>query len=415
MPQTLAHRVRRGVVVSLGVIIILAVGVYGPATLVGPLPTATATILTASAPASPSQPPTLPQTGASSISAGDSTTVLATGGQADAVPLGGTAKIIAALVVLDAKPVEVGKQGPSIVVTPEDYAGYVDYIANSARAVSFIAGESWSEREFLQAILLGSSNNHSDALVRWAFGSVDGYLTAAQQWLTKNGLAGTTVVDATGLSSESVGTASDLTRVAQLAFQNPMIAEIMAESSATVNKGRVVTNLATYLPDQGVTGLSLSYTDQAGLCFLYSAKVTVAGSDVTLYGAMLREPDYDTLAADMKALLASALVTLKPTPVVTAGDAFVRYDTAWGQTAEGVALSSDARMLWSATPATPAVAAKPVTTALGGTVVGTVSFDLPGGALTVRLKLSTAITDPGPLWRLTHPVPVIQAFLDSRH
>ncbi|MCU1477533.1 MAG: hypothetical protein JWQ64_2226, partial [Subtercola sp.] len=56
----------------------------------------------------------------------------------------------------------------------------------------------------------------------------------------------------------------------------------------------------------------------------------------------------------------------------------------------------------------------PVTTALGSTPVGTVSFALPGAPLTVGLKLSQPLTDPGPLWRLTHPVPVIQAFLDSR-
>ncbi|GAA0992619.1 D-alanyl-D-alanine carboxypeptidase family protein [Subtercola frigoramans] len=415
MPLTLAHRIRRGVFVGLGAIIILAVGIYGPATLVGPLPAATATVLSPAPPAVASSPPTLPQTGASGISVGDNSTVLATAGQTDAVPLGGTAKVILALVVLDAKPVDAGTAGPSIVVTAEDYAGYVDYIANSARAVSFITGESWTEREFLQAILLGSSNNHSDALARWAFGSVDGYLTAAKSWLARNGLPSTTVVDATGLSGDSVGTASDLTRVTQLAFENPLVAEIMAEPTVTVNKNRVVNNLATYLPEQGVTGLSLSYTDQAGLCFLFSATVTVAGSTVPIYGALLREPDYDTLHQDMVALVASAPLTLKPSPVVTAGDAFVRYDTAWGQSAQGVALAGDDRMLWAPATTAPVVSAAQVTTALGGTSAGSVAFDLPGGPLTVPLKLSATITDPGPLWRLTHPVPVIQAFLDSRH
>ena len=63
---------------------------------------------------------------------------------------------------------------------------------------------------------------------------------------------------------------------------------------------------------------------------------------------------------------------------------------------------------------TVAVAAAAVTTALGGTSVGTVTFNLPTGPLTVALKLSTPVSDPGPLWRLTNPVPVIRAFLDSR-
>ncbi|MEF2976939.1 D-alanyl-D-alanine carboxypeptidase family protein [Subtercola sp. YIM 133946] len=414
MATTVARRIRRGIFIGVGALIILAVGVYGPLTLVGPLPAATATVLGADSTLAATAPPTLPQTGASGITADDSSQVLATAGITDAVPLGGATKVITALVVLDAKPVAAGEQGASIVVTPADYAAYISYISESARAVSFITGETWSERDMLQAMLMGSSNNHADALATWAFGSMDAYLEAAQAWLMKNGFTSTTVVDATGLSSNSVGTAADLTRIAQLAFKTPVIAEIMGQTAATVNGGRYVNNLASYLPTEGVTGLSLSYTDQAGLCFLYKADMTVGSTTVTLYGAMLREPDYDTLHADMQTLLASATANLVPTTVVSEGDAFVRYDTAWGQSAEGVAIAGDSRMLWAATPVTHTVAASPVTTAPGSTPVGTVTFDLPAGALSVGLKLSNSLSDPGPLWRLANPVPVIRAFLDSQ-
>ncbi|GGF39245.1 D-alanyl-D-alanine carboxypeptidase family protein [Subtercola lobariae] len=444
MASGVARRIRRGIFIGVGALIILAVGVYGPITLVGPLPAATAAVLGADNTLTPPAPPTLPQTGASGIIADGSTAVLASSGISDPVPLGGTAKVITALVVLDAKPMDSGTQGANIIISPEDYAGYISYIAQSARAVSFIAGETWTQRDMLQAMLMGSSNNHSDALARWAFGSVDGYVTAANAWLAKNGFTGTSVVDATGLSSNSVGTASDLTRIAQLAFANPVIAEIMGQTGVTVNGGRYVSNLAVYLPTDGVTGLSLSYTDQAGLCFLYQAVVSVPGADaasgasgaaggasgtasggssasngaaattVTLYGAMLREPDYDTLNGDMTALLASASANLKPTTVVTAGDSFVHYSTAWGQSADGVAIAGDSRMIWANTPVTHTVTAVPLTTALGSTSAGTVTFALPDGPLSVGLKLSQPLTDPGPLWRLTHPIPVIQAFLDAR-
>ncbi|UFS60931.1 D-alanyl-D-alanine carboxypeptidase family protein [Subtercola endophyticus] len=414
MASTVARRIRRGIFIGVGALVILGIGLYGPVTLVGPLPTATATVVDATGTLTPPPLPTLPETGASGITADGATGVLATAGITDPVPLGGTAKVITALVVLDAKPMQSGQQGESIVITPADYADYITYISQSARAVSFIAGETWTQRDMLQAMLMGSSNNHADALAAWAFGSTDAYVEAANAWLTKNGFSGTTVVDATGLSSNSEGTASDLTRIAQLAFANPVISEIIAQPAATVNGGRYVNNLAIYLPDKGVTGLSLSYTDQAGLCFLYKADVSVAGTTVTLYGAMLREPDYDTLNGDMTTLLTSAATNLKPTTVVTAGDVFVHYTTAWGQSADGVAIAGDSRMLWATTPVTHTVAAAPVTTALGGTSAGTVTFDLPGGPLTVALKLSNALSDPGPLWRLTNPIPVIQSFVDSR-
>jgi D-alanyl-D-alanine carboxypeptidase (penicillin-binding protein 5/6) len=400
--------------ITIGVFVILGVGVYGPATLVGPLPPATATVEDAPAQAPVTGAPTVPQTGASAIVAPGTAGTLASGGITDAVPIGGAAKVITALVALDAKPLDAGAQGPMITVTPEDYAGYVTYISQSARAVSFIAGEQWTERQFLEAMLLGSSNNHADALARWAYGSVDGYLTAASAWLTKNGLTSVQLVDATGLDEGDVGTAADLAKVAELASQSPVLAEIMKEQSVTVMGGRPVTNLADYMADSGYTGLSRSFTDQAGLCFLFSLDVTIDSGTVTLYGAFLREPDYDTLDADLAALASSAAGTLKETPVVTEGQPFVTYTTAWGETVHGVAIATESRMLWVTSPLRYRVEAKQLSSGSPGQQIGTVTVGTPTGDVSVILQLDGRIGDPGPLWRLTNPVPVISAFIDSR-
>ncbi|PPF75417.1 hypothetical protein C5B96_16760, partial [Subtercola sp. Z020] len=359
-----------------------------------------------------------------------------TAGAGDPVPLGGTTKIITALVVLSAHPLAASTPGDPVVITAEDYADYVKYISESSRAVSFITNESWSERDMLLAMLLGSSNNHSDALARWAFGTTDGYLSAAASWLAANGMTGTTVADTTGLSENSVGTAADLTRITQLAFETPVIAEIMALPSATLNGNRQVTNLATYLPDLGVTGLSLSYTDEAGLCLLYKATVPLAtadgaagagaaaggaagsgaagGASATIYGALLREPDYPTLEADLTALVGSASTSLKPTVLAAQGDPFVEYSTGWGQTARGVAAASESRMLWATTPVDHTVAPLTFSTARSGSAAGTASFALPAGAVDVPLTLDGSLIDPGPLWRLSHPVEVIGALIASR-
>ncbi|RFA22094.1 hypothetical protein [Subtercola boreus] len=452
MPSTAAHRVRRGIVVAIGTVVILGLGVYGPATLLGPLPAATTTVIDVPATASGAVAPSLPSTGASGVtvasseaggagSAGSGTPAPAappagsvvTAGITDPVPLGGSTKIITALVVLSEHPIVDGTDGSPVVITAEDYADYVAYISQSARAVSFIANESWSERDMLRAMLLGSSNNHSDALARWAFGTMDGYLAAAKTWLAAKGMTGTTVVDATGLSEGSVGTPSDLTRIAQLAFETPVIAEIMAQGSATLLGNRQVENLATYLPDLGVTGLSLSYTDEAGLCLLYRAVVPVAGGattggdaagggdaaastdpgTATIYGALLREPDYPTLEADLTALVSSASAGLKPTALTTEGTAYVEYETAWGQMAKGTAASTESRMLWATAPVEHSVSPMTVTTARAGSSVGSVTFPLPGGPVAVPLTLDSALTDPGPLWRLSHPIETISTFIAS--
>ncbi|MFB2555057.1 D-alanyl-D-alanine carboxypeptidase family protein [Herbiconiux liangxiaofengii] len=408
------RKVLRAVVIMIGALVILAVGVYGPATLVGPLPPATATVVQAPADAATTAVPALPQTGASAVMASGSDAVLTSGGEAAAVPIGGTAKVITALVVLDAKPLAAGAAGESVPITQEDYASYVQYLSERARAISFIAGETWSQREMLQAMLLGSSNNHADALARWAFGSIDGYLAAAQAWLTEKGLTSVQLVDTNGLAEGDVGTASDLARIASLAMADPAIAEIMASSDARVNGNRPVENLAKYATDQGYTGLSRSYTDEAGVCFLFALDVTTDAGSVTLVGAFLREPDWETLDADLAALASTAATTIRSTPVVTEGQSYVTYTTDWGESANGVAMGTESRLLWVTTPLEYQVDAKTLSTGSRGEQVGSVTVTTPDGPLNVLLELDGRIGDPGPFWRLTHPVPVIEAFIDSR-
>jgi serine-type D-Ala-D-Ala carboxypeptidase (penicillin-binding protein 5/6) len=406
----------RVVVVVLGAVLILAIGVYGPATLVGPLPAAAASTAEAPAEVAPTGLPTMPVEGASAVIGAGASAPLAAAGLSEPVPLGGTAKVITALVVLDAKPLAAGEQGPALTISREDYDGFLGYITESSRAVPMITGEQWSQRDVLIAMLLGSSNAHSDVLARWAFGSIDGYLAAAQTWLTEQGLTSVQLVDATGLDEGDVGTASDLARISAMAFADPVIAEIMALPNATVSGNRRVENVAVHAADLGVRGLSLSYTDQAGLCFLFALDVTPAdgGDEVTLYGAFLREPDWDTLDTDLDTLSSSAAATLTKTPIVTKGQTFATYTTPWGETAHAVAMGSEARMLWTSAPLTYRVDVQPLASGTAGQQVGTVSVDTPDGTITVLLQLDGRLGEPGPLWRLTHPVPLITTFLDSR-
>jgi D-alanyl-D-alanine carboxypeptidase (penicillin-binding protein 5/6) len=412
--RSTGFRVVRNLGITLGALLILALGVYGPATLVGPLPTTAPRIADVAEIVPTVGAPTLPATGASALVAGDSDSVLAKGGEADAVPLGGATKIITALVVLDAKPVEAGKPGPSITVTADDYADFVRYISQSARSVSFLPGETWTERSYLQSMLLGSSNNHADALARWAFGSVEKYVTAANAWLATQGFSGTTVVDATGLAGGSVGTASDLALLASKAFANPVLDEIMGQEEATVTGSRTVQNLAAYRAEDGIQGLSRSFTDDAGLCFLFQVSVPAGDETVQLAGAFLREPDYETLDADLSALVASATANLRSTTIVTEGDSFATYTTPWGDTAHAVATKGESRMLWLTQPVTHEVSVAPVTISAAEKPVGSVTFHTQSGNFTVPLVLDSRLSDPGPLWRLTNPVPVISAFLKSR-
>ncbi|AMB58224.1 hypothetical protein AWU67_04460 [Microterricola viridarii] len=259
--------------VLVGTVAILAAGVYAPATLLGPLPPASASPVSELPGSTDSAAPVLAADGASAVILAGDTAPFALGGSAEALPMASITKLVTALVVLDSKPLAADQSGETHTIATPDYQDYIDYSGGGARTVVVFPKEQWTQREMLQALILGSSNNHADTLARWAYGSVDDYLTAANAWLAKKGLDGITVADTTGLSPDSRGTAADVTRLAALALAEPAIAEILANPPSALVNNRGVSNTTAYLADEGVTGISRSYTDEAGVCLLFTATV----------------------------------------------------------------------------------------------------------------------------------------------
>ena len=398
-----------------GTVIILAIGLYGPATLIGPLPAATATLVSPAAAAPNPSPPQLPEDGASAVIAHGTSTPIASAGQTEPLPMASATKIVTALVVLSAKPLERDDAGPAVTITAEDYADYITYGKDGARTVAVFAGETWSERDLLAAMILGSSNNHADTLARWAFGSVDAYLVAAAAWLDEHDLSGITVADATGLNDDSAGTGIDLAKLAGLAAADPVITDILANPASALTGLRGVNNTTGFLPDEGVTGISRSYTDAAGICFLFTGSVGTGDDAYSFAGAFIGEPDYDTLTADVTALMASARAGVAQLPILAEGDAYVTFETPWGQSASAVVARGTTQLGWLAADAPlPSLDINDVTTGRAGATVGRIGVSLGDTTVSSPLVLDSSITDPGLGWRLLNPIPVIGAFIESR-
>ncbi len=420
--------------IFVGTVVILGFGVYGPATLLGPLPAVTATRVTPAASAAAPTPPALSTDGASAIAVFAATTSDASGttstgrsgsesagtapiavaGSAEALPMASIAKIITALVVLDAKPIMTGETGPIVTLTAADFQSYLDYDQIGARSVAVFAEEQWTELELLQALVLGSSNNHADSVARWAFGSIDAYVVAANSWLADNGLNGTAVVDATGLHVGSAGTATDLAHLAGLAATNPIVSTLLGSPASALANRRGVENTTSYLPEEGITGISRSYTDAAGVCFLFTAEVSDGSSSFTFSGAFIGESTYDALTANLTALMASARTGVAALPVLAAGDAYATFESEWGDQASAVIGVSRTRYAWqAATPEAATVTLKNFATARAGARVGQVELTVADEKLSAALKLDESISDPGPGWRLLHPIVMITALLNE--
>lgn len=318
-------------------------------------------------------------------------------------PIASITKVVTALVVLDAMPIAEG-DGPSRELTAQDAAYFDEAVADAASREPAPEGSIITERDALEAMLIGSSGNHARTLADWAFGSQDGFVAAAAAWLAANGLASTTIVEPTGADPRNTSTIPDLIRIGELALANPITAGIVAQASADLPDVGPIESTNALLGVDGIDGIKTGTLDEAGACLLFSADVAVgaSGQVVTLVGVVLGGPDHDTVNASVRALLASAVPGFQEL-VVPAGTAFGDYDTRWDVSAAAVAATDASFLVWGPETLTVEVALDPVTTGDAGLPVGTATLRSPRSEAAVELVLDAPLPDPGAAWRWSHP------------
>ncbi len=223
------------------------------------------------------------------------------------IPMASITKIVTALVVLEKAPINLGESGDMITLSSKDEDYYWKYATLEGTLTPVTAGYTMSQYEILQTMLLPSSNNMSDTLVDYYFDSHEEFLHKANEYLSKNGLSDTKVVDATGFSPESVSTPSDLIKLGQLALKNPVVAEIVAQPEANVSVAGHIRNYNVLIGEPNVTGIKPGFTEDAGSCLLYSANfVSASGDKQTVIMVVMGAQDRSTYAASTLSLLDQA-------------------------------------------------------------------------------------------------------------
>jgi serine-type D-Ala-D-Ala carboxypeptidase (penicillin-binding protein 5/6) len=394
---------RRRVTVFGGLAIVLATGFYLPFTLLAPLHAEDAQVLAWEAPVTAAPELAFPGYGATAIGAVGWPGTLAVSGSTEALPIASLSKVITALVVLDAHPLAVGEEGPTLTTTSADVGLYRSYLARNGKVEPVRAGIVLSQHQLLQLTLVASANNYAATLVNWAFGSEDAYVAAARTWLDKHGLSSTSMSDATGMSPDNRATASDLIELAKLALADPLVSQIVSTTHISIGGVGEIDNTNELLGIGGVRGIKTGTLDEAGACLLFAADYTVGAETVTVVGVMLGGKDHPSLDADIQSLLATAQTGFHEVQLSTLGDEVASYQSDWGDGSTAVA-TADARVIvWSDTPITRFIDVEPVTLATAGTPVGKLSFVVGDRTIEVPIELTTTIDDPGAWWRLTHP------------
>ena len=386
-----------------GLAVVLATGFYLPLTLLAPLHAESAQVQAWDVPVTPAPELIFPGYGATAIGAVGWDGSLAVSGSSDALPIASISKVITSLVVLEAHPLAVGEEGPTITTTANDVKLFHSYLARNGKVEPVRSGLVLSQHQLLQLTLVASANNYTATLVNWAFGSEEAYVAAARTWLDAHGLTSTFMSDATGMSPDNRATATDLIELAKIALADPLVSQIVSTGHISIPSVGEIDNTNDLLGLDGVRGIKTGTLDEAGACLLFAADYLIGSETVTVVGVMLGGVDHPSLDKDIQALLATAQLGFHQVTLVSTGDTVASFTSDWGDTSPVVATADSSVVVWSDTPISRSVEVRPVTLATAGTDVGKLTFTVGTRSFEVPIELVTTIDDPGAWWRLTHP------------
>lgn len=397
-------RARRLTVAGAAAALLVSAGVYVPVTLTADPPAAVAQVDAPDPVVNVLTPEAWPGEGVSAVGAVGFDGVLADDDPSPVPhPMASVTKIVTALVVLQAKPLAPGEDGPQVTFTAEDEALRGRILQQDGIVEPAVPGTSLAQRDLLEGALLASANNYAAALGVWAYGSNDAFVAAANAWLAEEGLTGTHVADAMGLSPETVSTTADLVRIGEMALADPVLSGIVDQQRADIPGVGTVQNRNMLASVPGFRGIKTGTLEQAGKCLLWAVDTKVGDRDVTIVGVTLGARDHAELARQVLALLPTVTANLHVVQVATAGEPFADYTTAWGATAQAVATEDESILVWGDTPVTTTVAAGGTGEADAGAPVGTATVTAGAHRVEVPLALDRAVPGPDGWWRLGHP------------
>ncbi|HET7320681.1 MAG TPA: hypothetical protein VFI84_03820, partial [Candidatus Saccharimonadales bacterium] len=323
--------------------------------------------------------------------------VLATNGEQKPLPTASVAKVMAALSVLQKRPLKLGEQGPTFTVGDQDINFYYQYVAAEGSVVPVNSGEEISEYQALQAMLLPSANNIAKSLVTWVFGSEQNYTAYANAYAKQLGCKQTTITDASGFSPSTTSTASDLVLLGEAALQNPVLAQIVSQTDADIPVAGAVHNVNELLGRDGINGIKTGNTDQAGGVFLASGTYTAAGNHkVTIVSAVVGAPTLRAAMDNSLPLLVSSQTNFVETKVINQQQIVGYYNTPWHTSTNAEAAFDLTAFGWKGALSKPQLSMQKVhVPAKEGQTIGTLTLkDAAGNSTTTQVTLQQPVPAP---------------------
>jgi len=345
-----------------------------------------------------------PTTGAAALSV-EGAGSLGQVGSTRPAPVAGLAKVMTAYVVLEDHPLAPGAAGPAIRVTAATIAAAQAEVATQQSVVPVIAGETLTEFEALEGLLVAQGNDIATLLADWDAGSVTAFVAKMNSAAHGLGLGATRFTDPSGLDPGSVSTPADMIRLGEAAIAIPAFAQVVAMPQVTLPLAGLVYNFDYDLGHNGIVGIKTGSDAAAGGCFLFEAERTVGGKSVTLVGAVLGQQATSPLTAaldDANVLVKAAFAVIATLPPVPPGQIVGRIVAPWCTSVPVTASQSSSIVGWPGLAVPVQVHVRALLSAIsGGARIGMLRVDLGAQNVDVVLRASRPLAGPSAIWRLT--------------
>ena len=320
-------------------------------------------------------------------------------------PIPGLAEVMTAYVILLDHPLAPGASGPAIPVTAATIAAYQAGVATQEAVVPVAEGETLSELEALEGMLVAGGDDLATLLADWDEGTTVAFVAQMNVVAKTLSLDATHFNDASGLDPGSVSTPGDLIRLGEAAMAIPAFAQIVALPQVTLPLAGVVYNLDYDLGHDGIVGIKTGSDAAAGGCFLFAARHIVRGRRVTLVGAVLGQQTISPTAAAVNggdALVKAAFSIIGTVSPIRPGQVLGRIVAPWGPSVPVAAPKSPRIVGWPGLTVRFQVHLGALPSGIAsGTPVGLLRVDRGDQRVDVVLRTTRPLLGPSFFWRLT--------------
>ncbi|MFC8791899.1 serine hydrolase [Streptomyces cinereoruber] len=318
-------------------------------------------------------------------------------------PIASVTKTMTAYVILRDHPLKGKEKGPEIEI---DKKAAEQGKAEHESTAAVQEGQTYSEKELLQLLMIPSANNVARLLARWDAGSEAAFVEKMNAAAKDLGMTQSTYTDPSGLLDSTVSTPQDQLKLAKAVMQYDVFREIVNTPNVTIDgiPGRIENNNSILLKP-GVGGIKTGSSTPAGGNLLWSANTIVDGQNRRILGIVMGAKNAKYLGDKLQLsidysyeLIKQAQEDVASAPVVRKGQVLGYVDDGLGGKTPVVATKELKAVGWPGLKVelelTDGGKAVPHS-GKAGDVVGQVSIGTGAGKVSSPVALQTDLAEPG--------------------